>query len=718
MSDEGTRVPLGDRHDGKQTCLVTDGDLTYIYKPRGAETERAWTRFLRALRNAGFSHLPGCVQILSEDADSHRERIVQRAPVAPVALPEYYRRCGALLFFAWLFGGTDLHAENLIAAGDTPTPVDLETLFSGVEARTDASALRSLAWTVFRAHLLPQFDGFTDVSGFSGTNADEKNLPLAEGSAPFAPDHADEIVEGFTAAFRFAQTHDEVFSRGIKGFAKCRFRVLLRPTDTYDRMTALLRLLPEEQREAAAQTLIRTAYERDTDPDRVNKASAVIREETAAITRGDIPLFTVFGDGADLRCRDEIVLPGYLRVSPVDFALGRLSSLDEDELERQTALIRLSYDALRPQKQADAPVQSLSDALTALDACAVPHHPSSFIHLAADSAGKGYFESAGWGLYDGLAGILCAYAAVLRATGDERIRTRLEVLYEPLPRALEGPPAALTDRVCSLDDGLGGIIAALLHLTDLTGKARYADDAIRLAARLDAGRCTAERTDVLGGAGGLCLQLPKLPDALARPLAEALLPLFTETNPTLTGFAHGAAGQALCLAALQHTLPERDLREPILALLRWEDEQFDALRGNWPDLRRGKRTDFMGGWCSGAPGVGLARKRMLLYIDDPEIAALCRRDVDRAIRWLSQTADAHRDTLCCGSAARLTAAARLGAPKARYEDRLRGSMLPDSPRLYHMLKTADKNPGLMQGAGGVLYALAMADDPLIGEMLL
>lgn len=45
-------------------------------------------------------------------------------------------------------------------------------------------------------------------------------------------------------------------------------------------------------------------------------------------------------------------------------------------------------------------------------------------------------------------------------------------------------------------------------------------------------------------------------------------------------------------------------------------------------------------------------------------------------------------------------------------------MLPDSPRLYHMLKTADKNPGLMQGAGGVLYALAMADDPLIGEMLL
>ena len=727
-------LPLGDRHQGKQTRLLRDADGSRIFKPRGAGTERRWSALLAALRDAGLRELPGCVELLTEEADVHTEAVVEHRPAAFESLPLYYRRCGVLLFLAWLCGAADLHAENLIADGDTPVPVDLETLFSGVEARTPDSALDSLAWSVYRCHLLPQFDGNTDISGFSGSSAAGRNLPLVleaeDRKALSPPEISAWIREGFTEGYRFAEGHRALLAEQLQGFGGCRFRVILRPTEVYAKMIELLARLPEEQREPYAAALILPAYRRDVDPDRVRKAEAVIRAETAALTRGDVPLFTVRGDGLDLLCGDETVLRGYLRLSPVACALRRLDRLSESELLRQRKLIDLSYEALRPLTEAAqtktgdaAAVLSEAALLTALteelDRCVVPGHPSAFIRLTVSGAGKGFFQSAGWGLYDGLAGILCAYAAVLRRTGAASLRERILTLYKPLAeRLLTGGPIPVTDAACALGDGLGGIIACLLHLSELTGLPRFAADAELLAARLDPTRSTARSTDLLNGAGGLCLQLPKLPKALALPLAKALLPLFRDCEPTLCGLAHGAAGQALCLGALQRVLPDEELRAPILRLLRWEDERFQPEIGNWPDLRNGKQTDFKGGWCSGAPGVGLARMRLAAYVDDPEIAAHCRRDVELAKLWLDRSDPAGRNVLCCGNGARLLAAARLGAEVLRWLGPVLETARADDPRLFHPLNTADRNPGLMQGLAGVIYVLALRDDQLCGALLL
>ncbi len=755
MTSSRASIPLGDLHHGKRAMLFSDqhGD-PIIYKPRDAATERTWKDFLCALRCAGLVDLPGWVEVLSEDEGGHREAVVQHLPTTREALPGYYRRCGTLLFFAWLFGATDLHGENLIACGDVPVPVDLETLFSGVEARTSDMLLESLAWSVYRSHLLPQFDGRTDISGFTGTNAEGKNLPFVAETADkqglSLQEMAEAICAGFETAFHFAEAHRPLLETEIRRFGKCRFRVILRPTDTYGKMIQLLNALPEAQRERYAHALILPAYQRDRDPERVQKARGAIREEAAALLRGDIPLFTVSGDGLDLLCRNECVLKDYLRLSPVDFALGRLAGLSAPELEKQTALIRTAYDALRPlpvSEDTETASEPIFPALAEeLARCRIPHHPGAYIRLAADSSGKGYFQSAGWGLYDGLSGILCAYGALYRKTGAPEVLERLLELYGPMPAALsirgigpmpkhlvsllasersqsyeKNPPAsflALTDTVCALGDGLGGILAALLHLAELTGLKLFRADALALAGRLDPSRCKLNSTDLLNGTGGLALQLPKLPESVARPLAEALLPLFLETEPTLTGLAHGAAGQALCLGALQTVLPERDLRAPIVKLLRWEDALFDEAAGNWPDLRRGSKRDFMGGWCAGAPGVGLARQRLAEYVTDPEITAICRADQARSLAWLDRAGFARRDGLCCGSAARLMAASRLGGETGRWVRRLAGTNTADSPRLYHMLDTADHNAGLMQGLGGVIYALAMTGDPGIGGMLL
>ena len=711
-------APLGDKHNGMQTRLIVDGDSEYIYKPRNADTERAWKGFLNMLRSAGFPHTPGYVEILSDNGSEHTEERILHTPTLTKDLPEYYAKCGALVFFAYLFGSYDLHEENLIACGGVPVPIDLETLMCGVTERMPERVFSSLAWSVFRSHLLPQFDGKTDISGISGTDYDGSNLPVCEDGVPFAADYTADICRGFEEAYRFAMEHRELLHRGIQGFSNCRFRVLLRPSDTYGRISQILTAVKPEQRAYYARAAILRAYERDLDPDRPAKTAALIREETEAVLRNEIPLFDTVGDSLDLFCRGSCVMRGFLRLSPVANSQWRLSTLSERDLQKQLKLIQLSYDATRPLAAPTDTATDKTESLDALEACIVPNHDCSFIRLASDRTGKGHFESVGWGLYDGLAGILCAYAAVWHKTRDAGILKRIEDFYLPMRAALSGQSFSLNEKCCALDAGIGGIIAALLHIGRLTNRERFAEDAIALAGNILPEVKAGLKADLLNGAGGLALQLPKLPAALARPLAEALLPVIRDAEPKLTGLAHGAAGQALCLGALQRGLPEQDLTGRILELLRWEDGLFDAEEGNWPDLRNGKTSDFMGGWCSGAPGVGLARMQLLNYVGDPEIERICRTDIARAAAWLEKAPPGRRDTLCCGNAARLVAAVRLGAESAPFRRSLSGSLRPDSPRLFHMLDTADRNVGLMQGLGGVLYALALCDEPSIGEMLL
>ena len=87
-----------------------------------------------------------------------------------------------------------------------------------------------------------------------------------------------------------------------------------------------------------------------------------------------------------------------------------------------------------------------------------------------------------------------------------------------------------------------------------------------------------------------------------------------------------------------------------------EDEQFDHAVGSWPDLRRDAPAgSFMLGWCTGAPGIGLARLSAIELV--PQASA----DVAIAARATVAAGPGRRDHVCCGNlgrAAFLVAAAQ------------------------------------------------------------
>jgi lantibiotic biosynthesis protein len=89
--------------------------------------------------------------------------------------------------------------------------------------------------------------------------------------------------------------------------------------------------------------------------------------------------------------------------------------------------------------------------------------------------------------------------------------------------------------------------------------------------------------------------------------------------PPLTGLAHGGSGYAFALLELYSVAQDPVFLKTGRGAFGYEDELFDSVSGNWPDLRPfnsgNEASRFVTAWCHGAAGIGLARLRAM--VTDP-----------------------------------------------------------------------------------------------------
>jgi lantibiotic modifying enzyme len=114
---------------------------------------------------------------------------------------------------------------------------------------------------------------------------------------------------------------------------------------------------------------------------------------------------------------------------------------------------------------------------------------------------------------------------------------------------------------------------------------------------------------------------------------------------SLCGLAHGNAGVATALFDAWRAGGGRDLRDAALRAIAYERSQRVDERAAWRDLREGEEEAFMATWCNGAPGIALARTRMLAIEDLPEL----RDDLAIAVRG-TKASVLHAGHVCCGTA--------------------------------------------------------------------
>jgi lantibiotic modifying enzyme len=120
----------GDSHRGGQTvALLRCAHARLAYKPRSVAVDDALAGLLARV----LPDEPDPIRVprvLARDGYGWAEHIEHRHCAGEEELRRFYRNLGRWLAVMRLVGGTDLHQENLIAAGPVPIVVDCETLFT------------------------------------------------------------------------------------------------------------------------------------------------------------------------------------------------------------------------------------------------------------------------------------------------------------------------------------------------------------------------------------------------------------------------------------------------------------------------------------------------------------------------------------------------------------------------------------------------------------
>lgn len=705
------RDGLSDRHNGGKTASLLETESgKFILKPRSPATDCALGDFVDALEALDAPNLPRCVRPVAPYGESETlVPFIENTPAQTQSdVRAYFLRCGSLLALCEMLGATDLHAENLIACKDSPVVVDLETLLAG-KLPDRGQYYGGLSDGLMYSHLLPNWmlegDDNRDIGGLTGS---EKNQLCFEGKPCPAYEHTADIIEGFAQAYDFILSHKPDIERALHLFDRAQFRKLLRPTEVYGRLVDRIELLSDEAEKQQQADRLRRAYDRDPNPEWRERMARVCASEIDAVLRLDIPYFFSYGSEKCLRDFMGVVCEDYFAVSPVENAINRLHRMNEADKRDQMKIIAQSLNTANPSIDA-IPVSAPQDVFDLLEARALETNPCSWICVDTDDKGRAYLQSIGFDLYNGLLGVLCFYAALYEAAGDRRVKQAIQKRYAPYRKMYIEKPSPIPARAdsISLTHGVGGHLLALDYLSRCLREDAYLRDAETLLSRFDfANMDDIQGVDVYGGVSGLLIALPCLMgrgmDAFIQTIAEPLADKLSIDNPALTGYAHGAAGEALALACAQTVLGDHRYEADIQRMLSAENATYDAKTHNWPDLRDSEKHGFMNGLCSGAPGIGIARKQMLNLRITPETRAICEADIARVRSYyLAAPMCLKRDSLCCGNAARME------GEKALFGE-IRTARLNDAPVLFHPLETNDFSAGLLQGWAGVGYALTRA----------
>ncbi|WP_437035052.1 lanthionine synthetase LanC family protein [Streptomyces sp. enrichment culture] len=299
------------------------------------------------------------------------------------------------------------------------------------------------------------------------------------------------------------------------------------------------------------------------------------------------------------------------------------------------------------------------------------------------------------GFYTGVTGVaFAAWWVGLRTDARHELRGLMDVLLEGWPAPDRGGP----------DDLLGGKASAIPVLLHLSRNA-------------DLSRCR-EWANTLGEE--LCRsEVMHRYAAPRRPTGDA----------PLTGFSHGAAGIGLALLELH----KETGRDHFLTFGRrafaYEDELFDPVERNWPDLRPpvGPERDpssprFAISWCHGAPGIALSRLRAAkldaAYKDD--YVAKARTGLDKTRDSLEQRRPAHTfDATPCHGVTGLIESLWIGGSELA-EPEYKDAALKAAQELVPFATGDDwrsgvacggPNPSLMLGHAGLGYHFLRLHNP-------
>lgn len=568
------KASLGDSHRGGRTVMRAgfDSGVRLVYKPRSLASEVHFNALLDWFNEAGFAPRFRTLAVLDRGDHGWVEMVATRPCSAPEEADRFYQRQGAFVALLYALNANDFHYENIVASGEDPVLVDLETLFlpriTGQPAGSEPTFLEAMKRSVMTSGLLPQrgrlsagegvsdLSGMTDIAGqktwapmlaaveqgtdhmrferLFGEIPGSDNTPSIQGSRLIASDYTEAIAQGFEKAYRLMMDRraELLAPEGpIAAFADCEMRLVFRPTRVYASLLF----------ESFHPDVLHNALDRDMLFDHLWWAiedgpfmAPLLAAERRDLLNVDVPIFTARPGATAIRDSTGQAFDGIIAESGLTVVRHIIAGFSERDLSRQRWLVRATLATLdlahtgivaRPDLDLsrDRPPVTSDRLLDAADTVA-----EQLGDLAYEDSrracwyGFEYLEHPHWslryadaGLYEGLAGIalFLAYHGVLR---DDQRSMRLA-------RGALTAMLGTTDRVIGQPHEIGafsgqaGVLYTLLHLGVLWNDPALLDRAEQLVPELVAGIAGDEANDIVSGSAGCLAVLLEL--AAVRPSA-------------------------------------------------------------------------------------------------------------------------------------------------------------------------------------------------------
>jgi type 2 lantibiotic biosynthesis protein LanM len=324
----------GDTHRGGLTvAIVETAEGRIVYKPRSLRVDHALFEFIGVLKGkCGLASTVAVPAVVDCGDHGWAAFVAHRYASDAHELGQYYRGVGHWLAIMRVLGGSDLHAENIIAAGAQPFVVDCETLFTPKVAAFSSElgdatdvAIRLVSGTVLDVGLLPargQALGWrgVDNSGLGGLSGqqprltqpviknagtDEASLGVELVDAPVARNHPSahaslpefwpHVIEGFGEATELLKRLDASGKLAplLAAFEDCEVRVVPRATEIYAELARMLWHPVSLHNEGAARERARSLLSKMAKNISAAPAEAdIIGAEIDALAVGDIPYFS------------------------------------------------------------------------------------------------------------------------------------------------------------------------------------------------------------------------------------------------------------------------------------------------------------------------------------------------------------------------------------------------------------------------------------------
>lgn len=553
------KTSVGDTHKNGQTVsiLTFSSDIKIVYKPRSVAIEKEFAVLTEWFNRKGFIPKLKTLNVFDQKDYGWVEFAAPACAGSTEGVERFYKRQGGLLALLYALEANDFHYENIIANGEHPILVDLETLFhpwvddlhNTEKENAPASVLKK---TVLSTGLLPRriwtqqgetsgvdLSGFTEVQDqmtptpvleIENSNTDEmvfvrkkvpfsgaSNMPKLGDSKVRSVDYNKEVQAGFKLLYKIILENKEEFlskSGPLTAFEDIETRVIFRETRSY--ASFLLESLHPD--------FLGDALERDIFFDQLWIAtedkpylSSLIKFEQKALRKMDIPMFTTKACSWDLYTDDGFVIKNFFEESGLERVKKKVSTLNEDDLTRQLWVINASLlssdlsnkDATHsPIVKKSTDTKSIAPILNAISDIGDTIERLAFRSNGGanwftwKSVGNSHWdlEAMDATLYDGLSGMALFLAYAGEITEDKRYRKLAEEALATARFLWRNHQQDITD--IGLFSGWGGLIYTLCHLSAIWEQPSLLEEASELQVFIENGISTDQNNDITGGCAG------------------------------------------------------------------------------------------------------------------------------------------------------------------------------------------------------------------------